>query len=432
MVKQTGAGGRRGEPGGRSRGPSKRKPTVAGKAREKSGSKPRPAHAPGGKPRRGGASRDGPTRDRRGPLGPREGRVVGILRTTSEGQSLTVEDEARVRWQVDCLGEAVGEGARVRFEPVASGGERCGVLIRVLEDEREAWVCTLRRRGSSLELVPFGAVELPTLVLAPGRSKGAEEGDRVLVIREAEGPKRKAKGKRAPVARGRERSLAVRVVEVLGPAGDPDADHRALAWKYRLPADFSRRARLEVEELADSLPASVLAGRLDLRHLPFITIDPASARDHDDALYAEARPRPALERVRAEAADTPEAAGHAPRVARNRRDAESFTQRLWIAIADVSHFVAAGSFVDAEARRRGNSFYFPDRAIPMLPERLSSELCSLRPDEDRLVLAVELRLSADGEILDALFHEAVIRSHAKLSYEQAADWLKLLAKGITP
>ncbi len=405
MVKKTGAGGRRGEPGGRSRGPSKRKPTAAGKARAKSGSKPRSAHAPGRKPGRGGASRDGPARDRRGPLGPREGRVVGILRTTSEGQRLTVEDEARVRWQVDCLGEAVGEGARVRFEPVASGGERCGVLIRVLEDEREAWVCTLRRRGSALELVPFGAVELPTLVLAPGRSKGAEEGDRVLVIREAEGPNRKPKGKRAPIARGRERSLAVRVVEVLGPAGDPDADHRALAWKYRLPADFSRRARLEVEELADSLPASVLAGRLDLRHLPFITIDPASARDHDDALYAEAR---------------------------NPRDAERFTQRLWIAIADVSHFVAAGSFVDAEARRRGNSFYFPDRAIPMLPERLSSELCSLRPDEDRLVLAVELRLSADGEILDALFHEAVIRSHAKLSYEQAADWLEGSSAGPGP
>ncbi len=151
--------------------------------------------------------------------------------------------------------------------------------------------------------------------------------------------------------------------------------------------------------------ASVLAGRLDLRHLPFITIDPASARDHDDALYAEARPR---------------------------HEAESFTQRLWIAIADVSHFVAAGSFVDAEARRRGNSFYFPDRAIPMLPERLSSELCSLRPDEDRLVLAVELRLSAEGEILDALFHEAVIRSHAKLSYEQAADWLEGSSAGPGP
>ena len=423
MVKRTGAGGRRGGSGGGSRPASKRAKKAGGKARADAGSKPRSARGTGRRPSRGEAPPDGRARDRRGLLGPRDGRVVAILRTSSEGQRLTVEDEARVRWQVDCLGEAVGEGARIRFESVAGGAERCGVLIRVLDDEREAWVCTLRRRGSALELVPFGAVELPPLVLAPRQTKRAEEGDRVLVAREAAAPKRKVKAKRERIGRRREETLSVRVVEILGPAGDPDADHRAIAWKYRLPADFSRRARLEVEELPDVLSAAVLMGRLDLRHLPFITIDPASARDHDDALYAEGRPRPALELVRAKSEDASDATGLAARPSRNRREDESWTERLWVAIADVAHFVAVGSFIDAEARRRGNSFYFPDRAIPMLPERLSSELCSLRPDEDRLVLVVELRLSATGAVLDALFHEAVIRSHAKLSYEQAADWL---------
>jgi ribonuclease R len=95
-----------------------------------------------------------------------------------------------------------------------------------------------------------------------------------------------------------------------------------------------------------------------------------------------------------------------------------------VAIADVSHFVSVGGWVDAEARRRGNSFYFPDRAIPMLPDRLSGDLCSLRPEVDRLAIVVELRLLADGQVADALFHEAVIRSRARLAYEDAAGWLE--------
>lgn len=316
--------------------------------------------------------------------------MVGIQQTRSDGQRLEVEDETGSLWQVDCLGEAVSEGSQVRFEPRAAGSERRGVLVRVLEEARESWVCTVRRDGKGLVLVPFGGVELPPLELAAAKTKGAREGDRVLVAREPEGPRRKAKGRPRPADRRASKKLVVRVLQVLGPAGDPDADHHALAWKYRLPATFSRRARLEAEALADFLAPAELERRLDLRQLPFITIDPASARDHDDALFA---------------------------------DSEGGRERLWVAIADVSHFVTPGGFIDAEARRRGNSFYFPDRAIPMLPERLSSGLCSLRPGEDRPVLAVEIRLSAEGEMLDARFHEAVIRSHAKLSYEQAAELL---------
>jgi len=316
--------------------------------------------------------------------------VVAIHRTHSDGQQLEVEDETGILWQVDCLGEAVQEGSQVRFEPRAAGSDRRGVLVRLIDEARESWVCTVRRDGKTLGLVPFGGVELPPLELAAAKTKGAREGDRVLVAREREDARRKPKGGPRPAGRRASKKLVVRVLQILGPAGNPDADHHALVWKYRLPATFSRRARLEADALAESLSPAELERRLDLRHLPFITIDPASARDHDDALFA---------------------------------DSEGGYERLWVAIADVSHFVAPGGFVDAEARRRGNSFYFPDRAIPMLPERLSSGLCSLRPGEDRPVLAVELRLSTEGEILEARFHEAVIRSHAKLSYEQAAELL---------
>jgi len=363
--------------------------------------KRRPARRPARRSARG-TEREAPRpRAERGPARPREGRVVAIGRTTARGQRVEVEDEAGERWQVDCLGEPVGEGARVRFEPVEVGSPPRGVLVRVVAEARERWVCTLRRVGRDLALVPFGGVEMPALSLSARAASRLREGDRVVVVREGDAPargrKRDARGRGGPPRRARERSVAVKIAAVLGPAGDPDADHGALAWKYGLPASFSRRARLEADALPDALTNDALAGRLDLRHLPFVTIDPATARDHDDALFAEPASR-----------GTPEA---------------GVGERLWVAIADVAHFVAEGGFVDAEARRRGNSFYFPDRAIPMLPERLSSDLCSLRPGEDRLVVAVELRLSAEGEILDARFHEAVIRSHAKLSYEEAADLL---------
>ncbi len=347
----------------------------------------------GGRGRRKTPARRGPGATRRpGPGRPREGRVLGIERTAADGQALEVEDDAGDRWRIDCLGEAVQVGARIAFEPRAGGRSRHGVFVRLLEEARERWVCTVRGEGRATSLVPFGGVELPTLERVAGPSKGEAPGDRVLVVAEREPVARKGKGRsarRAPARRSAQ-TLPVRVIAVLGPAGDPEADHRALAWKYRLPDGFSRRARLEAEALPASLSAAELGRRLDLRDRPFITIDPASARDHDDALYAEA-------------------AGNG--------------DRLWVAIADVGHFVAAGGFVDAEARRRGNSFYFPDRAIPMLPERLSSDLCSLRPDEDRLVLAVELEVGGEGEIRSARFHEAVIRSRARLSYEQAAAWL---------
>ncbi len=131
-----------------------------------------------------------------------------------------------------------------------------------------------------------------------------------------------------------------------------------------------------------------LAGRLDLRDTPFLTIDPATARDHDDAVCVE-----------------PLAGGG---------------WRLWVAIADVSHYVESGSPLDREALRRGNSVYFPDRAIPMLPETLSGDLCSLRPGVDRLVLLAELAVDPHGDSTLRRLAAGVIRSRARLVYEDAA------------
>ena len=335
----------------------------------------------------------------------------------ANGQQLEVDDRDGNRWQVECLGEPVEVGARIAFEPIGAEEKRRGQMMRLLEAARESWVCRVQRsRGDSgaYSLIPFGGLAAPELQLAEKDARGAADGVRVVVVPLEAGrggrPKRSDKPRRA--GRGETSRRPVRVIEILGPPGDPDADHRAVAWKHRLPERFSRRARLEADAIDGAIAGSVLRERVDLRHLPFITIDPASARDHDDAVFAEERaPAPAL-RVE----------GQAPRTEAPRQP--SWTRRLWVAIADVSHFVEPGGFIDAEARRRANSFYFPDRSIPMLPERLSSDLCSLRPDVDRLAMVVELRMGAKGVVLDALFHEAVIRSRARLAYEEAAAWLE--------
>ena len=134
----------------------------------------------------------------------------------------------------------------------------------------------------------------------------------------------------------------------------------------------------------------VPAGRVDLRHLPLVTIDGEDARDFDDAVYCE----------------------HITR-----------GWKLWVAIADVSHYVRPGTALDSEARNRGNSVYFPDRVIPMLPEILSNGLCSLNPAVDRLCMVAELSIDTEGKIYRSNFVSAVMHSKARLTYTEVADLL---------
>lgn len=401
MAKQGGPGNRdKGRPArGRGKSPSRAK-IGRSERRDRSESK--------GGPRRTKAASIPPVKGRRD----RDGIVRKAHPPDAHCQRLEVEDRDGGLWAIECLGDAVEEGARIAFEPLLPVSNRRGQMIRMLSAERERWVCRVGSSitGGILPLTLFGGVEGPNFQLRDRDAKGAKEGDRVVVVLLAGASKTRggnSRQNRKPAhdsgRRGGARS--VRVARILGQAGEPDADHAALVWKHRLPESFSRRARLEADSMDETLTAEVLRDRVDLRHLPFITIDPSSAKDHDDAVFAEER-----------SPDSVRSVGGKQRPARWKR-------RLWVAIADVSHFVDEGGFIDSEARRRGNSFYFPDRSIPMLPERLSSDLCSLRPEVDRLAMVVELRLAQDGKIVDGLFHEAVIRSQARLAYEDAAEWL---------
>ena len=176
-----------------------------------------------------------------------------------------------------------------------------------------------------------------------------------------------------------------RIVARLGDPGAPKAVSLIAIHQHGIPDRFPDAAIVQ----ADAAKPAGLKGRVDLRDLPLITIDPSDARDHDDAVFAQPDP------------DRP--GGHI----------------VWVAIADVAHYVTPGSALDKAARFRGNSTYFPDRVVPMLPDRLSGDLCSLHEGVPRPCLAVEMRLDAEGVLVGHRFHRGLMRSAASLSYEQA-------------
>ncbi|WPZ25649.1 ribonuclease R [Sulfitobacter pontiacus] len=204
---------------------------------------------------------------------------------------------------------------------------------------------------------------------------GAKDGE--LVEAEQAGPKARMGSPRA------------RIVERLGDPSAPKAVSLIAIHQHGIPDDFPD----DVMAQADAAKPVGLKGREDLRDLPLITIDPSDARDHDDACYAHADEDPKNE------------GGHV----------------VWVAIADVAAYVTPGSALDREARKRGNSTYFPDRVVPMLPDRLSGDLCSLHEGVPRACIAVRMVLDAAGNKIGHSFHRGLMRSPASLHYEEVQD-----------
>ncbi|TYP80176.1 MULTISPECIES: ribonuclease R [Nitrosomonas] len=180
------------------------------------------------------------------------------------------------------------------------------------------------------------------------------------------------------------------VLEILGEYTSPGMEIEIALRTHDLPYEFTS----EIEKISAKFPKKVLKKELtkrkDIRHLPLVTIDGETARDFDDAVYCE-------------------------------RDGKDY--RLYVAIADVSHYVHDADALDQEAYKRGNSVYFPQRVIPMLPGVLSNGLCSLNPHTDRLSMVCEIQLATNGEYVDYLFYPAVMHSHARLTYNQVAAML---------
>ncbi|MCB1743645.1 MAG: ribonuclease R, partial [Gammaproteobacteria bacterium] len=179
-----------------------------------------------------------------------------------------------------------------------------------------------------------------------------------------------------------------RVIEVLGEHMVPGMEIDVAIRAYDLPSEFPDDALAESAALGEAVAEADKRDRVDLRHLLLVTIDGEDARDFDDAVYCEPRPSGWM---------------------------------LWVAIADVSAYVTQDSALDVEARRRGNSVYFPNRVLPMLPESLSNGLCSLRPDVDRLCMVCEMLIDRRGAITRSRFYEGLMRSRARLTYTTVAE-----------
>jgi ribonuclease R len=266
---------------------------------------------------------------------------------------------------------APGVGDRVLARLFWEDGEATAEVIRLLQREPRRLVGLLQRGPDGLRLEPTGEGARRELLVREQDSMGAGPGELVVAERIAG----------AVLGIGR-----AKVVERLGRPDDPGAISLFAAQIFGLPIAFPP----EAEAQAAAAQPVTLAERTDLRDLPLVTIDGADARDFDDAVYAEPDPDPA----------------------------NPGGWHMVVAIADVAHYVRPGDALDLEARRRANSVYFPDRVLPMLPEALSSGLCSLRPDEDRACLAVHLWYDRRGHKLKHRFGRALMRSRARLIYEQ--------------
>lgn len=250
-----------------------------------------------------------------------------------------------------------------------------GAVTRVLERRRTQFVGSLKSCRGRLSVVPDDP-RIPHEISVANRrhtAQPAHPGDKVVVaLRDWSSPRTRPQGV---------------ITEVLGPANSPGVDMLAVLRQHDLTQEFPAEVLREVRKLGAEVTTPDLDGRIDCRSHPVVTIDPKDARDFDDAF--------SLQRC------------------------GSRRWKLCIHIADVSHYVKPGSALDEEARRRGNSTYLVDRVIPMLPEAISEELCSLKPHVDRLSKCVEFLLTDDGRVLRSRFYSAVIHSQRRYSYEEA-------------
>ena len=268
------------------------------------------------------------------------------------------------------LARVIGVDRRGRLE---------GGIIEVLERANKKIVGRLFVENGVAFVVAENKRINQDVLIQPDSLGGAKEGQ-VVVAEIIEQPTKHAE----PIGR---------VIEILGNYADPGMEIEIALRKHDLPHEFSKQALAHAAKLPKSVAAKDIKGRRDLRELAFVTIDGETARDFDDAVYCEA-------------------------VKAKKGGPKGY--RLWVAIADVSNYVKPGDPLDLEAYERGNSVYFPRRVIPMLPEELSNELCSLKPEVDRLVMVCEMEVSAGGVVRHYEFYAGVIHSHARLTYTRVA------------
>jgi ribonuclease R len=314
--------------------------------------------------------------------------IPGILRVNRQGKGFLEADDPAVPEIVvaeSATGTALnGDHVLVRRDITRglrpSGREQAtGSVVRILDRKHAQIVGTLQRSRQFLFVIPDDPRIPHDIYVPPARDTGrpANIGDKVVVQLKA--------------WESRHTNPEGEIIEVLGPADSEGVDMLSILRHYNLPAHFPKKVLNEAGAIARNHlhgqpTPDELRGRVDCRGHCVVTVDPDDAKDFDDAICLG-------------------------RDARNQ-------WKLWVHIADVSHYVRPGGALDEEALHRGNSTYLVDRVIPMLPEALSNELCSLNPAVDRLTKCVEFVLSNEGRVLEAKFYPAVIRSRRRLTYKE--------------
>ena len=296
--------------------------------------------------------------------------VTGALRMVRNGAGHVIEKETgKAVWiEEENLGTAL-HGDLVTLRLTRQDSELKGKVIKIVERSSRDIVGTLFTTGKFMYVVPLNPVYRKDFYVPA--LNGAKTGDRVVV--------------RFTGWENRHVAPEGEIVDVIGPADNPSLDTMVIMKQFDLPEDFPAEVIAEAEKVSQRLTKP--GTRLDLRDSYIITVDPATARDFDDAISLEVD--------------------------------DKGNRVLGVHIADVSHFVRPDSALDKEARERGTSVYLVDKVIPMLPEQLSNGVCSLRPDEDRMTFTAFMTFDATGHMLSRRFAKSRIRSKLRLNYEQA-------------
>ncbi|MCG8339649.1 MAG: ribonuclease R [Cytophagales bacterium] len=303
--------------------------------------------------------------------------VVGKVDYVNSSYAYIVTQEGSADiWvkQEDLLGALNKDLVKVMVVQQGGQGKRpIGSVVEIIERSKTLFVGCLKQHGKIAFVVPDGRRMHHDIFIRSADLRGAQDGDKVIV---------KITG--WPTA---QKNPTGKVEQVLGKVGIHDVEMHAIMAEFGLPTHFPKKVLAEASAIPTAIPADEINRRRDLRAIPTFTIDPEDAKDFDDAL--------------------------------SFRQLSNGYYEVGVHIADVSYYVQEASLLDQEALERGTSVYLVDRTIPMLPEKLANELCSLRPHEDKLTFSAVFELDTQGKVRKEWLGKTVIRSHKRFTYEEA-------------
>lgn len=305
----------------------------------------------------------------------RGGTVVGVLDVQSKGFAYVRSDEVDTPVYIasrNMMYAMTGDKVRVHLFARRKGHDFEGEIVEVLERAKKQFVGTIERVNNFAFLIPSTKTTFDIFI--PGDAlKGAENGQKAIAeITEWPANARNPVGK---------------IIEVLGDKGHHDTEMHAILAEYELPWKFPDKVEQDAEKIPEDIPASEIKLRRDFRTVTTFTIDPADAKDFDDAL--------SLQKL------------------------DNGNWEVGVHIADVSHYVKPGSVLDEEAYSRATSVYLVDRVVPMLPEKLSNGVCSLRPNEDKLCFSAVFEMNDKADVVNEWFGRTIINSDRRFTYEEA-------------